>query len=131
MSDSDMPDAATLLFFNGHEKALPLYAAFEKKLMAGFPEARKRVQKTQITFLNRHVFACVSFARVRKKAELPDPYITVTLGLPGPLESERAAVSTAPYPGRWTVHIPVGTPEEIDGELMGWIGQAYGFAASI
>ena len=58
MSDSDMPDAATLLFFNGHEKALPLYAAFEKKLMAGFPEARKRVQKTQITFLNRHVFAC-------------------------------------------------------------------------
>ena len=122
-------DADTLLFFAGHEKALPLYAVFEEKLYARFPETQQRVQKTQITFFNRHVFACVSFARVRKKAELPDPYLTLTLGLPCPLSSRRAAVQTEPYPGRWTVHIPVGAPEEIDDELFAWIGQAYAFAA--
>ena len=59
-----------------------------------FPESKIKVQKTQITFSNRHVYACVSFLRVKKKAELPDSYFVLTLGLPYPLESARAAVKT-------------------------------------
>jgi hypothetical protein len=124
------PDAATELFFEGHEDALPLYMLFEERLSATFPSTRKRVQKTQITFVNRHVFACVSFARVKRKAELPSPYLVITLGLPYPLESERVAVKTEPYPGRWTTHIVVGTSGELDDELFCWIAQAYGFAES-
>lgn len=124
------PDAATELFFEGHEDALPLYMLFEEQLSATFPSTRKRVQKTQITFVNRHVFACVSFARVKRKAELPSPYLVITLGLPYPLESERVAVKTEPYPGRWTTHIVVGTPGELDDELFCWVAQAYGFAES-
>ncbi len=124
------PDAATELFFEGYEDALPLYMLFEERLSATFPSTRKRVQKTQITFANRHVFACVSFARVKRKAELPSPYLVITLGLPYPLESERVAVKTEPYPGRWTTHIVVGTSGELDDELFCWIAQAYGFAES-
>ncbi len=124
------PDAATELFFEGHEDALPLYMLFEERLSATFPSTRKRVQKTQITFANRHVFACVSFARVKRKAELPSPYLVITLGLPYPLESERVAVKTEPYPGRWTTHIVVGTSGELDDELFCWVAQAYGFAES-
>ncbi|MDO5709928.1 MAG: DUF5655 domain-containing protein, partial [Coriobacteriales bacterium] len=124
------PDAATELFFEGHEDALPLYMLFEERLSATFPSTRKRVQKTQITFANRHVFACVSFARVKRKAELPSPYLVITLGLPYPLESERVAVKTEPYLGRWTTHIVVGTSGELDDELFCWIAQAYGFAES-
>ena len=118
-----------ILFFDGHASALPLYEAFAEKLFAQFPDASVRVQKTQITFFNRHVFACVSFLRVRKKAELPDPYLVITLGLPYPLASDRAAVKTEPYPGRWTTHIVIGDPQEIDEELFAWVGQAYAFAA--
>ena len=62
-------DPDTLMFFDAHPEALPLYLAFEDLLFASFPVVNKRVQKTQITFSNRHVFACVSFARVRRKAE--------------------------------------------------------------
>ena len=124
------PDAATELFFEGHEDTLPLYMLFEEQLSATFPSTRKRVQKTQITFANRHVFACVSFARVKRKAELPSPYLVITLGLPYPLESERVAVKTEPYPGRWTTHIVVGTSGELDDELFCWVAQAYGFAES-
>ena len=124
------PDTATELFFEGHEDALPLYLLFEERLYATFPSTHKRVQKTQITFVNRHVFACVSFARVKRKAELPSPYLVVTLGLPYPLESNRVAVKTEPYPGRWTTHLVVGTPEELDDELFCWVEQAYGFAES-
>ena len=59
-----------LMFFEGHISSLPLYEAFESELLRRFPGSKTRVQKSQITFSNRHVFACVSFLRVRKKAEL-------------------------------------------------------------
>lgn len=95
-----------------------------------FPSASIRVQKSQITFSNRHVFACVSFARVKKKAELPEPYIVVTLGLSYPLESDRAAVKTEPYPGRWTTHLVISSQSELDDEFYMWVRQAYDFSGS-
>ena len=121
-------DADTLMFFDRHMDVLPLYQAFEEILFDSFPVVNKRVQKTQITFSNRHVFACVSFARVKRKAELPMRYMVITLGLPAPLDSERIAVKTEPYPGRWTHHIVVSTPEELDEELLSWMKTAYTFA---
>ena len=121
-------DTDTLLFFDKNPSALPLYEVLETKIYALFPEAKKRVQKTQISFSYRHIFACVSFARVKKKAELPCPYLVVTLGLPYPLDSDRVAVKTEPYPGRWTTHIVIGTADEIDDELFSWIHQAYVFS---
>ena len=111
-----------------YDAALGLYEAFEQALYEAFPDAGKRVQKTQITFYHRHVFACVSFARVKRKAELPSPYLVLTLGLPYPLQSGRVAVKTEPYPGRWTTHIVIGSPEEIDGELLSWVREAYAFS---
>ncbi len=121
-------DTDTLLFFDGHPDALDLYRLFEERLYGAFPDVNRRVQKTQITFSNRHVFACVSFARVKRKAELPKGYMAVTLGLPFPLESERIAVKTEPYPGRWTHHIVISKQEELDEELLSWIREAYIFA---
>ena len=122
------PDLDTLMFFDGHQKALDTYRSFEELLYDTFPSVHKRVQKTQITFTNRHVFACVSFARVKRKAELPDGYLVITLGLPAPLRSDRVAVRTEPYPGRWTHHIVISRPDELDEELVSWIGEAYDFA---
>ena len=63
-----------------------------------------------------------------RKAELPDPYIVVTLGLSNPLDSERVAVKVEPYPGRWTTHLVIGVIGEIDDELLGWLDEAYAFA---
>lgn len=119
-----------LMFFDGHMAAVPLYEAFAGTLLERFPATSIRVQKTQITFSNRHVYACVSLARVKKKAELPDPYLVITLGLPYALDSGRAAVKTEPYPGRWTTHIVVGTRAELDEEFWEWVSQAYEFAES-
>ena len=87
------------------------------------------MQKSQISFSNRYLFACVSFARVKKKKELPDPYLVITLGMPYPLESPRVAVKTEPYPGRWTTHIVIGSADEVDEELLGWVAEAYTFAS--
>ncbi len=121
-------DRDTLFFFDGHREALGLYLALEELLYGTFPVVDKRVRKTQISFSNRHVFACVSFARVKRKAELPEGYLVLTLGLPAPLASDRVAVRVEPCPGRWTHHLVLSRPEELDGELVSWLRAAYAFA---
>ena len=121
-------DDDSLLFFSEHIGALPLFAALEDAILARFPQAQKRVQKTQITYFHRHVFACVSFARVKRKAELPENWLTLTLSLPYPLDSGRVAVKTEAYPGRWTTHFVLGSVEELNGELLGWLDEAYAFS---
>ena len=125
-----VPDDDTLLFFAGHREALGLYQALEDRLCSSFPQVNKRVQKTQITFYNRQVFACVSFAQVKRKAELPAGWLTLTLGLPAPLDSPRVAVKCEPYPGRWTHHFVLSSQEALDGEMMAWIRASYDFADS-
>lgn len=125
----DYIEQDTLLFFKEHPAALPVYEAFARKLAGALPNSNVRVQKTQITFSNRHVYACVSFLRVKEKAELPDSFFVLTLGLPYALESERVAVKTEPYPGRWTTHFVISRLSDLDEELFAWVRHAYAFAA--
>jgi hypothetical protein len=119
----------TLLFFEGHLDALPLYENLEERIVSEIDDVRIKVQKSQISFYNKHMFACVSFARVRKKKDCPESYIVVTLGLEHKAESSRIDIATEPYPNRWTHHLLISEPDEIDEELMGWIKEAAGFAA--
>ena len=121
-------DLNTILFFDKHPDALTLYEAFTYAVTTMYPDTEIRVQKTQISFYDVHMFACVSFTRVKKKKELPDPYLVITLGMPYPLESPRVAVKTEPYPGRWTTHIVVGEVGDIDDELLSWVREAHDFA---
>ena len=118
----------TMMFFDGHPEVYPIYESFENRLLYMYPQTRIKVQKTQITFFIRHVFACVSFMRPKKRSELPVSYFVLTLGLSYPLESERAAAKTEPYPGRWTTHIVISAASDLDPELFDWVKQAYGFA---
>ena len=89
-----------------------------------------KVQKTQITFSNRRVFAAVSFLPARRAKDRPNPYITVTFGLNRRENSSRIDQAVEPYPGRWTHHLIIGSAEEIDDELMAWVREAYDFAAA-
>ena len=115
-------------FFDRYPDAIPLYEKFEKCVEDLVPEVRIKVQKTQISFYNRHMFACVSFARVRRKKDCPDCYIVVTFGLEHKAESPRIDIATEPYPNRWTHHVLISELEEIDDELMGWIREAAEFS---
>ena len=59
---------------------------------------------------------------------MPERYFVLTLGLPEPLDSDRAAAKTEPYPGRWTTHFVLSEIADLDEELFGWAAQAYAFA---
>lgn len=117
----------TLFFFSKDPAALPLYEAFEARVLAEIDNVAVKVQKTQITYTNPRVFAAVSFLPVRKKAQRPDHYITVTLGLNRRLDSPRVDKVSEPYPGRWTHHAALTREADLDGELLGWLEEARDF----
>ena len=120
-----------LLFFCEKEPgALQLYQVLEARLKALLPEMGVKVGKSQISFTLHRQFGCASLLKVGRAAQRPHPYLTVTFGLDHPVESPRIAGKTEPYPRRWTHHVLVGTPEEVDAELLDWLQEAAWFSAS-
>ena len=117
-----------LIFFDRKQDALPLYETFREAVLEKVPDTRIEVKKTQISFFSRHMYAAVSFAPVRRAKNRPDPFLTITFGMPYRKESARIDVAVEPYPNRWTHHVMIGSVEEIDQELLSWIEEAAAFA---
>ena len=59
-------NADILFFFSEHLEALPLYEDLERQILSSIENVTIKVQKTQISFSNRHNFAFVSFLPARK-----------------------------------------------------------------
>lgn len=119
-----------LFFFSGHERAIPIYETLEGRILAAIPDAAIKVSKTQISFSHKRGFAFVSFNPCRRAKERPEIWMTVSFGLGYQKRSPRIDAATEPYPNRWTHHVTVGSVEEIDEELMGWLMEAAAFSAS-
>ena len=119
-----------LLFFNQKPQALPIYHRLKQQLVQRIPGMTVRVSKTQIGFFNRRGFACVSFTPCRKAKDRPPVWLTVTFGLAEQTCSPRIDAATQPDPGRWTHHVMVGSAEELDDELLGWLQEAAAFSAA-
>ena len=97
--------------------------------MEQIPDVKIKVSKTQISFSNKRGFAFVSFTPCRKAKERPNVWMTISFGLSYRKDSPRIDVATEPYQNRWTHHMMVGSVEEINDELMGWIREAAEFSA--
>lgn len=119
--------ADILRFFDTKPAELGLYETLFAWMEREFPDASVKVQKTQVSFYGRHLFAAASLP-VRRKKDWPKQCILVSFGLGTRLKSSRIAVATEPYPGRWTHHVVVSDAEKIDGELMEWLRRAWEFA---
>ncbi len=118
-----------LFFFDGKDRELSLYETLFDRLEAALPLASVKVQKSQISFYGRHLFAAVSLPGRRKK-DWPEQFLLVTFGLARKLDSPRIAVAVEPYPNRWTHHVIVERAEQIDQQLLDWIMEAYDFSQS-
>ena len=116
-----------LLFFDSMPRMLPIYEAFCQGLADRGLAFTAKVSRTQISLRNRYVFAAVSLPW-RKVKGWPEKYLLVSLGLSYHKESPRVAVATEPYSNRWTHHILLTTPKEVDAELLDWTEEAYRFA---
>ena len=118
-----------LLFFDQMPAMLPVYARLREQLEAAYPDLGIRVGKSQISFRNRYGFAAASLPWRRVKG-WPAEYLLVSFGLARRLDDPRIAQAVEPYPNRWTHHVLVQTPEEVDETLLRWIDEAYWFAQS-
>ena len=126
MADIITQDA--LFFFDGRSHELGLYEALAKALLERYPNTAIQVRKTQIGFYDGGLYACASLAPVRRKAERPPRFITVTFGLDAPLDDPRT-VPVAVRPNRWTHHVIVGRAGEIDDALLQWIDRSHKIVA--
>ena len=115
-----------LQFFAGHGAALPIYTELRSRVFAQWPDVEVRVARTQITFKARYGFAFVSTRRMGRRC--PEVFIIVSFGLGREVRSERIFAASEPYPNRWTHHVIVASPDEVDGELMGWLAEAHDLA---
>lgn len=127
MNTPDRYSSDLLFFFADKPLELALYQALFQQLEAAFPDASVKVQKSQISFYNRHLFAAASLP-VRRRKEWPKQCILVTFGLSYRLDSPRIAVAVEPYPNRWTHHVVVSQGTQIDDELLAWLREAYDFS---
>lgn len=119
-------DSSVLLFFEKMPQALPIYEAFTKRLLKELGPVQVKVQKSQIAFSNRYQFAFIWHPSRRFRGR-KGVYMVVTFGVSHRIEDSRIEAATEPYPNRWTHHVPVATPAELDGELLDWLEQAYAF----
>lgn len=129
MKTPDHYASDVLFFFDGKPLELALYEALFRHLEMEFSEVSVRVQESQISFYGRHLFSAASLP-VRRKKSWPEHCIVLTIGLSHQLDSPRVAVAIEPYPGRWTHHILLSDEAQIDGELLGWLREAWEFAES-
>lgn len=115
------------MFFDRMPRMLALYEALRTAVDERCPGVEARVGKTQISLYCRHMFAAVSLPWRRVKG-WPEEYLLLTFGLSYRKDSSRIAVATEPYPGRWTHHVLLTDPSQLDEELLGWVEEAYTFA---
>lgn len=126
MTGGDIPATADLLFFfDGKPMEHALYRQTEAAVLQRLPDTRIQVKKTQISFLNRHLYACISWPRQKNR---PPYSLMLTFGLARRVLSPRIAQSVEPYPNRWTHHLLLTEAEQLDDELLGWLEEAYHFA---
>lgn len=113
------------MFFNTTPGALPLYEVLRNKLLTECPDTTLQVQKSQITFKVKYGYAFVSLAAdeglpggVPNRDLRPFP--------PAGLAPHRRGRGAVPQPADH--HTIVSEPDQLDGELMGWLREAHAFA---
>lgn len=91
--------------------------------LEGLGDVESRVSKSQIAFRRRRGFA---FLWDPGRYVDTDVRVVLSLALDRRLDSARFKEVVHPSPRVWMHHLEVGSAEEIDGEVEGWLREAYG-----
>jgi hypothetical protein len=119
MSDSGELDR----FFGEHEESREIFDALAEAVMAIGPSS-VRVTRSQVAFWGNHPFAWAWMPeQYLKRAAAP---LVLTVGLRRRDPSPRWKEVVEPRPGRFTHHLELRSVNEIDGEVAGWLKEAWG-----
>jgi hypothetical protein len=109
-------------FFAGYKDSRPIFEALREAIEELGP-AEMRVTKSQVAFYRQTAFAW---------AWVPDRYLhgkhaplVLTLSFRYRDSSPRWKEIVEPKPGRFTHHLELRGPADIDGEVCGWLRAAW------
>jgi len=113
-------------FFSGHEESKRIFHAVAGAVVAIGP-AEVRVSKSQIAFRRRRGFAYVWMpAMYLGRGDVP---LVLTIGLRRRDASPRWKQVVGPNPGRFTHHLELHSPSNIDAAVYDWLREAWEAAA--
>jgi hypothetical protein len=119
-------------FFAGKSNQLVLFLAIEE-MMRGIGEVKVEVMKSQISFGTNYKFAWVwlpmKFGAKPHGHVRPIGSLVISFGLDRCIKHERIVAAVNPYPNRWTHHVIIENPDQLDDILLEWLKEAYNFSA--
>jgi uncharacterized protein (DUF1697 family) len=110
--------------FEGRPAAFRLFEVVRKYLESLGP-VEVSPSKTQVSFGLRTKFAWVWLPQMWIKKQ-PEDSITVTFDAPAQIKDRRIKQSVQPRPGRWTHHVVIRKPSDLDASVKRWLKEAYG-----
>jgi hypothetical protein len=113
-------------YFAGRDDARAIFDAVSSAIDALGP-AEVRVTKSQVAFRRRRTVAVVWTPDRYLSPERSAPLV-LTLSFPRRDPSPRWKGVTAVSPGRWTHHLELRSPGDIDAEVGAWLAEAWGAA---
>ena len=117
--------APVLEFLRGDPALIALFEAVEAAV-AALGKSEMDVKKSQISWGNPLKFSFFSLP-ARAIRGRKEGCAILTLGLDRRVDHPKIFQAVEPYPGRWTHHLPLFHPEELDDELWEWVGEARQF----
>jgi len=113
-------------FFAGHDDSRRIFEAV-RAAVGEIGPAQLRVSKSQVSFRRRLGFAFVWMpATYLGERGVP---LVLTVGLRRKDRSRRWKQIVEPAPGRFTHHLELHDPAEVDGQVRAWLAEAWALAA--
>ena len=109
-------------FFAGQEKSWQIFEAVHRAIEAIGP-AELRIGKSQVSFRRRKAFAWLWMpGRYLRGTVAP---VVLTLSFHSRDDSPRWKEIVEPAPGRFTHHLELYSTADIDGQVRGWLHDAW------
>jgi len=113
-------------FFAGHHDSQRIFETLRSAVDALGP-VEVRVTKSQVAFRRRRAFAWAWMPGVYLRSQVAPLVLTLSLRRRDP--SPRWKEVVEPYPGRFTHHLELRSPADIDAEVRVWLQEAWAAAA--
>jgi hypothetical protein len=126
MARGDRPPVSPERFFANDPVAYALYTAV-RKVVDTIGDAGVRVGKSQVSFRHRRPFAAVWMPAQYLSGDTAP--LVLTVYLPRRDLSPRWKEVVQPTAGRFTHHLELREPQDVDGEVVEWLRQAWQAAA--
>jgi len=115
------------VYFARQPEAQPLFLAACDRILARFPSAKIKAQKSQFAIAEKRSF-CYLWLPPHQVKGRPDLYLVLSFSLDRQIEHPRIVEAVQPYPRRWMHHLLVASAADIDGQVLGWLDSARQFA---